>query len=290
MNPLISIVVPTYNRANLITRTIESLLNQTEKNYEIIIVDDGSTDNTEEVVTPFLSEKLQYFKKINAERAAARNFGTQKAKGDYINWFDSDDIACPNHIQTAIQLIIDSMQPEWIHLGYSIEIEGESIVKDFNLDYDQELKNGNLLSCNGVFVRRDIALSNPFNEDRDLSASEDYELWLRLASQYCLELSNTITSIIVQHDGRSVLMSNPVKLISRFEKFIQYTTENQSICNYLGDRIGYFKMKNYLLLAVDLAANNHKKQALKYIKLSASYSVRIIFEKSFYATLKHLVL
>jgi len=89
-SPFFSIVIPTYNRAHLIVDTLESIRKQTFTDYEVIIVDDGSTDNTSEVVQAYISTyQLQgnwtYYKKENAERAAARNFGTRKAKGKFIN-------------------------------------------------------------------------------------------------------------------------------------------------------------------------------------------------------------
>ena len=286
--PLISIIIPTYNRAHLISKTLESLLNQSYDNYEIIIVDDGSTDNTDEIVRPYLSDKLCYYKKDNAERAAARNFGTQKAKGEYINWFDSDDLALSNHISTAHSLIEDFKKPEWFHLSYNF-IKCNLVSSIDNQDItDQSLIFGNCLSCNGVFVRKDVALCNPFNEDIGLSASEDYELWLRLASKYTLFTSNIKTSSIIQHDERSVLMSSPYKLINRFEKFIDYTTTNKNVLLFLSHKLEFFKMRNFLLLAVDLAANNHKKLAFKYLIISFNHSKKIFFQRSFYATMKHL--
>src|SRR6218665_334920 len=102
----ISIIIPTYNRAHLIEKTILSILNQTSSNFEVIVVDDGSTDNTEEVVSKFLSETFRYFKIPNSERGAARNHGTSHAIGDYVNWFDSDDEMLPNHVE-MIQKMID---------------------------------------------------------------------------------------------------------------------------------------------------------------------------------------
>jgi glycosyltransferase involved in cell wall biosynthesis len=87
-----SIIIPTYNRAEIIGKTIESALGQTFQNFEIIVVDDGGTDNTEEVIQAFYSPKLSYYKKENAERAAARNFGAARGKGNYVTFLDSDDI------------------------------------------------------------------------------------------------------------------------------------------------------------------------------------------------------
>ncbi len=290
--PIISIIVPTYNRGHLIEKTILSLLSQTDNRYEIIIVDDGSTDDTESIVASYLSDKLFYYKKENVERAAARNFGTQKARGEYINWFDSDDLAMENHIATAISQIETEGDIAWFHLNYSIIYSSGKIIRKGNsiTDLKKSLIKGNVLSCNGVFVKKEIAIKNPFNEDRALSASEDYELWLRLISQFFCKCIDINTSFIVQHDERSVLMSDPQKLITRFEKFIQYTTSNDSVCGFLGEFLSYFVMKNYLILAVDLAVNGYKKEAIHYLKLSLKSSKKLFLERAFYATIKHILL
>ena len=137
-------------------------------------------------------------------------------------------------------------------------------------------------------VRRDIALRNPFNEDRGMSGSEDYELWLRLAGQYRIYSSAVITVSIIFHDQRSVLtMVSADQLIMRYTKFIQYTTCNSDILALLGDKKGFFEMKNYLLLAVDLAHHGHLSPGIKYLRKAIAASPRIIYERGFYAFLKH---
>ena len=80
-NILFSIVVPTYNREKFIVKTIQSLLNQTYNNFELLIIDDGSTDNTEKVVREIEDQRIQYHQKENGERGAARNYGAKLAKG-----------------------------------------------------------------------------------------------------------------------------------------------------------------------------------------------------------------
>ena len=101
--PLVSIIIPTYNRADLILETLQSVQNQTYTNWECIIVDDGSKDRTEEVVRDFIKtdSRYQYYKRPEYHKQGgngARNFGFSLAKGDYINWFDSDDIMIDNHL------------------------------------------------------------------------------------------------------------------------------------------------------------------------------------------------
>src|SRR4051812_44113881 len=225
-NLLFSVVIPTYNRASFIEKTIVSVLNQDYQNFEIVVVDDGSTDNTEAIVCSIKDPRLFYHKKKNEERAKARNYGAQQCKGAYINFLDSDDTVYPNHLSEALKIIEANNSPELFHLNYDIVNQlTNSIVPGKNIDGDLNIKlvsRGNLLSCNGVFLRKDIALAYPFNEDIDLSASEDYELWLRLAARFKIYYSNTITSSIINHEQRSVLNFKKEKLIRRLHLFIHY--------------------------------------------------------------------
>src|SRR5258706_16379849 len=111
--PLFSVIIPTYNRAEFITRTVNSVLSQTYKSFEIIIVDDGSTDNTENILDPLLKQhsNISYLKKNNQERGAARNFGSYHAKGDYVTFLDSADILYPQHLHETIYLILEKRCP-----------------------------------------------------------------------------------------------------------------------------------------------------------------------------------
>lgn len=292
-----SIIIPTYNRAHLILDTLNSIQNQDFIDFELIVVDDGSTDNTKEVVENYISNnKLKnwyYFYKKNGERGLARNFGTIHAKGKYINWFDSDDIALENHLEDSSRFCLELDYPEVFHMAYRLNdfrVKNVKDVSNFEKINNSNLIFGNNLSCNGVFVRRDIALKNQFNEDRRLSASEDYELWIRLASKYKIYCSNIITSVISLHDGRSVYnMNDSNTLINRFESFLKYVDSNVDSVKFIGKNYDYFIMKNYLLLAVDLVSHGNKKKAIKFLFMGCSKSIFFIKEKTFYAIIKHLI-
>lgn len=295
MPVLLTIVIPTYNRSHLIERTIHSVLNQSVKNFEVIVVDDGSTDNTEEVVAKYLSDRFRYFKIENSERGAARNFGTRKAIGEYVNWFDSDDEMLPHHVEAFLRMKKKYDSPEIITLKYAFKNAGTGAItpKAFTNNHSRQdfLVTGNYLACNPVIVRRDIALLNPFIEDRDLSASEDYELWLRLFAQYDFKHSDEITSYLILHDERSVVtMTNPEKLEKRFLSFLEYTGKNEQLRKKLGRNIHYFIMRNYLILAVDLAYNKHKRKAIRYLWIATKNSPKAITQKVFWATVKHILL
>ena len=161
-----SIIVPTYNRADLIVNTLKSLQNQEYKNYEIIVIDDGSSDNTTEVVKNIADERITYVKKTNGERAAARNFGAAIAKGDYVNFFDSDDIALPHHLSESVKIINQNNFPEWVYVAYALADSKRNIIQAQNKFVGKTINNqmvrGNVLGCNSVFVRRDIFLLHKF--------------------------------------------------------------------------------------------------------------------------------
>lgn len=117
--PLVSIIIPAYNRANLIGETIESIIAQTYSNWECIVVDDGSTDNLKEVVEGYIKneKRLKFYKRPSNFKPGgngARNFGLEMSNGDYINWFDSDDIMMPKKLETQVNQMINS------ELNYSV--------------------------------------------------------------------------------------------------------------------------------------------------------------------------
>lgn len=291
-NPIFfSIIVPTFNRAYLVGDTIESILAQSYKNFELIIVDDGSTDNTEEIIQKYLFDNVRYYKKENAERATARNYGTSKAKGDYINWFDSDDIMLPNHLEEAVKTILKYGRPEIFAVGHRYQYPSGKLINTVSYTsptLNDRIYKGNPIINSPVIVRRDIALANPYNEDPELSCSEDFELWLRLASKFPLYTSPCVTVAIINHDERSTLtMTDPDKLISRYTKFIYYSESNPEVIALLGEHKSFFEMKNYLLLAVDLTLNGHIRLGSKYLSLAYKCSPKVIFERGFFAFIKY---
>lgn len=295
ISPLVSIVVPAYNRAYLLPTTLKSLQTQVNRDFEIIIVDDGSTDNTEEIIQPFLNSYTRYVRKENAERAAARNFGARLARGTYVNFFDSDDLALPNHTSEAARLSQVFDQPAWFHLGFEWVTPQGTIFRQANQfrgDFlNDQLATGNLLSCNGVFVRRDVVLQHPFNEDRILSASEDYELWLRLASRYPLHYSNTITSQVVDHELRSVRTINGQKLIDRLECLLKSVAHDPQILDYYGHRMALIRMDAWSYIALHLASQPAWKiKSFAYLIRACWQSPRLLTRKRCYAILKNLLL
>ena len=116
-NPIVSVIIPTYNRAHLIDKAIKSVLNQTYQDFEIIVVDDGSTDNTNEVLKNFTDSRIHYiFHTSNLGVSAARNTGIKTSQGEYIALLDSDDDWLPEKLDKQV----DVLQNESSEVGKDI--------------------------------------------------------------------------------------------------------------------------------------------------------------------------
>jgi len=291
-----SIIIPTYNRSNFIATTVQSVLNQTYPNFEIIVVDDGSTDNTEEALKKIKDKRVNYYKNNNEERAASRNYGISKAKGDYVTFLDSDDILLSHYFQEAEKLIQKENNPEWIHLKYKItdslgKILWKSAAKTDNKLLNKQLLLGNFLSCIGVFLRNDIALKNRFNPLRELSGSEDHELWLRIASQYQLKTNKSITAVLIDHDDRSVININEKSLIKRQDIYLDLILSNPMLKSFVFGYESKLKSNSYSYVSLHLAlTGKHKKVCVIYLIKAIQENYNMIFNKRFFAIMKHLLL
>jgi len=287
-----SIIIPTYNRANFIPKTIASILNQTYPYFEIIIIDDGSTDNTEEVIKAIQHPKLHYFKKENGERGAARNYGVQRSKGNYINFFDSDDLLYPKHFETAAQFIKEN-NAIFFNVGYEIlDEEGRVILKfcDFPKNWRAELIKSNYLACNSVFLTRDLALKYPFIEDRKLTTAEDWEIWLRISSRYPLLSCNTITFAMIEHEERSLNMVSPDRIIERDNFLMQVLLKDTAFRETYQNHLNIFIADRYTFFSLILALTKKRRlETLKYIGKAVRVEPRVLKRRRFWASLKHLL-
>lgn len=123
-----SIIVATYNRANLLKKALNSVIAQTYKSWEVIILDDGSTDSTELVVQPFLSENISYYKQPNKGEPTAKNNAIKFAKGKVITFLDSDDEFKPDHLASRAAILEQNHNIDLLHGGVSIV--GDQYVPD----------------------------------------------------------------------------------------------------------------------------------------------------------------
>lgn len=145
-SPLFSIIVPTYNRAHFLDRTITSVINQTYADWELLIVDDGSTDNTKDVVHAYISldNRIKYIYQDNKRVSAARNNGLRNAKGDYLCFLDSDDEYNTHHLQTFADAINKGYNNNLLFTHFITSDEGKTIpftIPQLTRDYGEKWNN-----------------------------------------------------------------------------------------------------------------------------------------------------
>lgn len=205
--PLFSIILPTYNRAHLIQKAIESVISQSFSNWELIIIDDGSTDNTKDIVALFKDNRITYLYQENAERSAARNTGIRLAKGEQICFLDSDDYYLPTRLM-GLKSFIDNCTKKTALFYTAAMIDRSSILTERG-----ELIRGSTsvfdfiinatIATPQACIHKDIIKENLF--DPRFRIGEDMELWLRIVESYPLMfIPNQATIIQTEHEDRSV--------------------------------------------------------------------------------------
>lgn len=284
--------MPTYNRADFLVKTIQSVLTQQFEQFELLVVDDGSTDHTATIMQSFQDRRIVYFKKENGERAAARNAGIKKAKGRYLTFLDSDDWLKENHLSAAWKYIQQD-HPDMFHLGYDVIDDTGNVLypwKKLPSPVNDRLIEGNFLSCLGVFVKREILLEQKFNEDRLLSGSEDYELWLRLAARFSILTYPEVTSRLVNHEARSVVRVSPSTLSKRIELLRVYLMKDSIFVNRYQKELPRWNAFLNIYLALHLALlPDSKKKAILFATQAIRYFPGILFELRFWIVVKKLL-
>jgi len=222
-NPLVSVIIPTYNRAWINKEAIDSVLKQDFENYELIVVDDGSTDTTSEILSAY-KEDIRVFTQNNKGVSAARNLGISKAKGEFITFLDSDDLWLPEKLTAQVdffksnpEALVCQTEEIWIRNGKRVNPKKRHM-KFSGMIFEQSLPlcivspsavmmRGNLFEKAGLF-------------DEKLPACEDYDLWLRISCQYPIYLLRT--PLIIKRGGHEDQLSKtPLLDIYRIQALVK---------------------------------------------------------------------
>ena len=189
--PLVSIIIPVYNGSNFMREAIDSAISQTYENIEVIVVNDGSTDNTEEIALSY-GEKIRYFKKENGGVSSALNLGIKEMHGKYFSWLSHDDKYAPTKIEKQIEKILKCNDSKTICLCSSQHIDKDSkIIKEKNKDkYDCEKKyswqeglldvlyNGSYNGCSLLIPKIAFKDAGLFNES--MRYCQDLFMWINI--------------------------------------------------------------------------------------------------------------
>jgi len=231
-NPLVSVILPTYNRALLLPRAIKSVLNQTYKNFELIIIDDNSTDNTKKIVDGFKDKRIKYIRyKVNKGAAASRNTGIKLAKGEYIAFQDSDDEWLPEKLEKQMK-VFENLSSKYgvIYSAYWRLSNGrKKYLPFFNLNKREEDIHKNLLGACFVAMVTIVCRKECFKKvgffDEKLPRHEDWELAIRLSKKYLFKYINEpLTN--VYHQSKNSISSNADALIKSTEMIVEKYKED----------------------------------------------------------------
>lgn len=190
--PVVSVIIPTYNRGWILAEAIESVMAQTFRDFELIVVDDGSIDNTPEIVAAF-KDDIIFVRQKNQGVSAARNRGIHAASGRLLAFLDSDDLWLPEHLELCLKAMDENEDAGGVFTDYYKLYPGDKLVpqrmagsrygcftlKDMVANFSAIGAASNVMVCKRVFDE----VGN-FNENKDMAGSEDWEMWVRISSKF----------------------------------------------------------------------------------------------------------
>ena len=268
-DPIVSVVIPTFNRAQVICRAIQSVIDQSFENYEIIVVDDGSTDNTADILKRKWNGSISVIRNTeNNGGSYARNIGIRNSKGKYIALLDSDDEWLPTKLEKQIAFF-EVCNPA-VGVVYCLYFEKKDSYKKYYLNIEHGQIHKTLLNgwcpsiTSSVLIRNDVfKQGNLFDED--LTSFQDYDLWIRIAKNWEFEVLREHLVINHQHQDNRVSIDIALRLNGLYLFLKKWGDAIHEIGGY--PAVDFFRRK-YLSIAYSQAALNKLRQHEKRAAIS----------------------
>lgn len=196
---LVSIVLPTYNGAKYIRQAVESCLSQTYRDIELVIVDDGSTDETPDLIRTFQDERLRYVRlERNGGHIAALNAGFVQAKGEFLTWTSDDNYYHPQAIAVMAGELAKNQDVDFVYTPYSIVDEAGNVVRLGRIKPPRELDEDNCIG--GCFLYRRKVYNGVGEFSPEAFLAEDYEYWLRVRAKFKMKMLEQDLYFYRMHD------------------------------------------------------------------------------------------
>jgi glycosyltransferase involved in cell wall biosynthesis len=261
-----SVIIALYNKENFIENTLKSIVNQEFTDFEVLIINDGSTDSSEEKVLQFKDKRIHYFSKDNGGVSTARNYGIKKAQSEYITFIDADDYWYPNFLQVMFNNI--KLFPEISVFSAAIEVETSkkvirsrySISKTAEIEivnyFNASLKESVIWTSCAVFHNSVFEKIGAF--DVNIKSGEDTDMWIRIGLVYPVLFSWKILARYV-YDPKSLTKDHEITITSfDFSKYSSLEKTNQGLKKFLD--------LNRFSLAIKSKITNDKKLFLLFYK------------------------
>ena len=291
---LVSIIIPTHNRVKLLKNAIYSIINQTYQKFEIIIIDDASTDNTQNFILSLDDKRIKYFKnKVNLYAAESRNIGICKSKGDLIAFLDDDDEWFPYKLEKQVHLFEDKK----IGLVYSsINLFFEKYNFSYNTKpilngyiYKEMLIKNYIGSTPSVIVRREAIFDMDNNKnkffDSKFPAREEYDLWIRLCKKWDVKYVKVPLLRQFQRNSIDRISGNVNNYVNAIELLnLKYKSEVIKVLSKKQRRSRIFYQKFFL--GSQAVKINNLKLARKYFfdafKINKNFKTLVIYFATFF--------
>lgn len=204
-HPFFSLIITTYNRAHLISRALNSLVSQTEKNWEAIVVDDESTDDTPSQIMPYLKAypQIKYLRKAHSGEALSKNEGIKSSIGKFISFLDSDDEYNPTHLESRKAILEQNPSVQFLYGG--ITVIGNQFVPD-RFDFSRKINIKNCVTGGTFFIERNILIS--LNGFREIFIGTDADLFERAKESGFFFMETEIPTYIYHHENTDSLTNN----------------------------------------------------------------------------------
>ena len=280
----ISVVIPVFNKGFILNETLNSVLQQTFTNYEIIIVNDGSTDNSLEVLSKIKDSRIQIFSQKNKGAAAARNLGIEKSNSEFIAFLDADDYWFPNHLEELVKLSKQFQNCGSYCSRYQIKNTKNSVVnpkfKNISEDFNGIVENYFAsnhpfkinITLNQMIPKNILIEMNCFTEE--ITNGQDLELWTKIAIQYSVALHNKTTAVYNNYLPNT-LSKNSIKTMKLmdFKQFEFEESKNSNLKKFL-DFHRIFYAKHYKIVKNDEKVDFYLKEVASE---NISFTMKILF-------------
>lgn len=290
--PLVSVVIATYNRAQYVAETIESVLSQSYPKIEAIVIDDGSTDDTAAVVEPFVP-KVRYVWQENAERGAARNHGLRLAQGEYIAFLDSDDLWLPMKIEEDIAFLEANPGVGLVYTdSVQIDVDGRELrvvrVAGPSGRVTETLLRKTFVSIGTHLARTALVREiGGFREERRLSGAEDWEMWVRLSLETDFAYDPRVTTKIRTHPQNT--MTDAAAMCRSITRAGELLREYEQLATAYGKALKRMDAHLALVNAINYCSRKEQKQSLRFLRDAVSADPRIVLDPRYPYTILRLL-